>query len=217
MTLPQYKRTASTRDRLLYVACGIFSEKGYRDTTVAEICEAAQANIAAVNYHFGNKDSLYQQVWAHVLDVHVPLEPDPERLATRDGAVEQFFDYVVDRLEWLMRGDRLERLLRAEIVQPTGLVDDQREAAMQKTRQHFLDVINKIAESTLSADGIQLCCTSVLSQCRAFMALAELDHSAEANFEMPEEEIRAYARHVTTFSVAGIKALAAHETAAGAS
>lgn len=52
----------STRDRLLAAAIGVFAEKGYRDATVAEVCEAASANIAAVNYHFGSKEKLFRQV-----------------------------------------------------------------------------------------------------------------------------------------------------------
>ncbi len=215
MTIPQYNRNASTRERLLFVACGIFAEKGYRDTTVAEICDAAQANIAAVNYHFGNQDSLYQKVWAHILEQHVPLEIDNKRLATPEAAVELLYDCVVDRLEWLMRGDRLERLIRSEIVQPTGLVDELRENGMGMTRRHFETVISKIADGALDADGMELCCISVLSQCRIFMTLAQLDHSAEEDYKMAEEEIRAFARHVTTFSVAGIRALAKHGNGAG--
>lgn len=52
----------STRDRLLAAAIGVFAEKGYRDATVSEVCVAAKANIAAVNYHFGSKEKLFRQV-----------------------------------------------------------------------------------------------------------------------------------------------------------
>ena len=45
----------TTKDRLLAAACAVFADKGYRAATVVEICTAAEANIAAVNYHFGNK------------------------------------------------------------------------------------------------------------------------------------------------------------------
>lgn len=205
----QYKRTASTRDRLLHAACRIFAERGYRDTTVAEICDAAQANIAAVNYHFGNKDSLYQQVWAHVLDIHVPLDVDPDSIATREGAERQLSEYIMDRLEWLMRGDRLERLIRAEVVQPTGLVDEEREAGLRKTRRHFLEVIRRIGEGALDEDDVDLCCTSILSQCRAFTAFARLGQGKPGDYRLESDAVQAFARHVTVFSVAGIRALAA--------
>lgn len=48
-----------TKDRILEAAGPIFAEKGFRNATVREICQAAQANLAAINYHFGDKERLY--------------------------------------------------------------------------------------------------------------------------------------------------------------
>ena len=51
-----------TRDKLLDVAGRIFADRGYHAATIREICVAAGANIAAVNYHFGDKLGLYTEV-----------------------------------------------------------------------------------------------------------------------------------------------------------
>jgi AcrR family transcriptional regulator len=48
-----------TRQRLLDAAERIFAEKGYEGATVREIVTLANANIAAINYHFGDKERLY--------------------------------------------------------------------------------------------------------------------------------------------------------------
>ena len=53
----------TTKERLIQAASEIFATKGFRESTVAEICEKAEANIAAVNYHFGDKTKLYIEVW----------------------------------------------------------------------------------------------------------------------------------------------------------
>src|SRR5450631_2909703 len=50
-----------TRDKLLDVAGRIFADRGYRSATIREISIAAGANIAAVNYHFGDKLGLYTE------------------------------------------------------------------------------------------------------------------------------------------------------------
>ena len=49
----------ATRQHLLEAAGQVFADAGYRAATVREICERAGANIAAVNYHFGDKEQLY--------------------------------------------------------------------------------------------------------------------------------------------------------------
>ena len=52
----------ATRNKLLEAAGQVFAEHGYHSATVREICMRAGANVAAVNYHFGDKLELYTEV-----------------------------------------------------------------------------------------------------------------------------------------------------------
>jgi AcrR family transcriptional regulator len=51
-----------TRVRLLEAAGEEFADKGYELARVRAICDRAGANLAAVNYHFGDKEQLYLEV-----------------------------------------------------------------------------------------------------------------------------------------------------------
>lgn len=53
------------KSRLLEAAEEIFGEKGYDAASVREICARANANVAAINYHFGDKVRLYIEVVKH--------------------------------------------------------------------------------------------------------------------------------------------------------
>ncbi|MFT3760799.1 TetR/AcrR family transcriptional regulator [Thauera sp.] len=57
--LPQ----SETRDRILDAAERLFMEHGFEGTSMRMITSAANANLAAVNYHFGSKDALIQAVF----------------------------------------------------------------------------------------------------------------------------------------------------------
>jgi|SRR5664280_637658 len=52
----------ATRAQILQVAGRIFAAKGFERATSREVCIAAGINMAAVNYHFGGKDGLYDAV-----------------------------------------------------------------------------------------------------------------------------------------------------------
>jgi AcrR family transcriptional regulator len=52
-----------TKERILDAAEILFAQKGYQAVSVREITSAAECNLAAVNYHFGNKENLYLEVF----------------------------------------------------------------------------------------------------------------------------------------------------------
>ena len=53
---------AKTRERLIEAGTRLFAERGFKRVSVREICCEARANVAAVNYHFGDKLGLYREV-----------------------------------------------------------------------------------------------------------------------------------------------------------
>src|ERR1700749_925116 len=60
LTTPDNTGHVATREHLLEAAGEVFAEVGFRAATVRQICQRAGANIAAVNYHFGDKEELYR-------------------------------------------------------------------------------------------------------------------------------------------------------------
>ncbi|PLX45301.1 MAG: hypothetical protein C0609_03445 [Deltaproteobacteria bacterium] len=57
----------TTQERLLAAGTALFSKKHYSETSTREIAEAADANVAAINYHFGSKENLYKEVIRKVI------------------------------------------------------------------------------------------------------------------------------------------------------
>jgi AcrR family transcriptional regulator len=51
-----------TREALIEAAAIVFAEKGYEGGSVRDITRRANANQAAINYHFGGKEGLYREV-----------------------------------------------------------------------------------------------------------------------------------------------------------
>ena len=66
-----------TRDRLLHAAGDEFARNGFERASVRSICDAAEANVSAVKYHFGSKHELYLAVWDVAATQMVSAEPMP--------------------------------------------------------------------------------------------------------------------------------------------
>lgn len=66
-----------TKSRILDAAEELFMEHGFEATSLRLITAAATVNLAAVNYHFGSKEELFQTVLTRRLD---PMNQDRMRL-----------------------------------------------------------------------------------------------------------------------------------------
>src|SRR3954471_13629244 len=59
---------AGTKSRILDAAEQLFMEHGFEATSLRQLTSAAGVNLAAVNYHFGSKEELFQAVLTRRLD-----------------------------------------------------------------------------------------------------------------------------------------------------
>lgn len=60
--------SAGTKTRILDAAEILFMEHGFEATSLRSLTAAASVNLAAVNYHFGSKEELFQAVLTRRLD-----------------------------------------------------------------------------------------------------------------------------------------------------
>ena len=81
LLLPMPSRvTAPTKDRILDAAEGLFMEHGFEATSLRQITALAEVNLAAVSYHFGSKEDLFEAVLTRRLD---PMNQERVALLTR--------------------------------------------------------------------------------------------------------------------------------------
>jgi AcrR family transcriptional regulator len=83
MATPQLRlvdsRTSATKEKILDAAEALFMEHGFEATGLRQITTSAGVNLAAVHYHFGSKEELFQAVLTRRLD---PM--NQERVALLD-------------------------------------------------------------------------------------------------------------------------------------
>ncbi len=60
--------SVNTKERILSAAEQLFAESGFSGTSLRQLTKMADVNLAAVNYHFGSKENLIQEVFRRHLD-----------------------------------------------------------------------------------------------------------------------------------------------------
>ena len=81
MSVTSHKQGPETRERILDAAEALFTVHGFEATSMRMITGQAKVNLAAVNYHFGSKDALIQEVFQRRLS-----DLNRRRLAALDAA-----------------------------------------------------------------------------------------------------------------------------------
>ena len=114
----------NTKTRILIAASRVFSQKGYENTTVQDICTACDANIAAVNYHYKSKENLYRKVWTHLYKIN---EEANKELFRDDLDPElQLRQFVSNRIKSTMDEGELgylSKLISYELNSPSSSYD----------------------------------------------------------------------------------------------
>src|SRR5580704_7357725 len=112
-----------TRQRLLEAGGEVFAPKGFKAATVRESCNKAGANVASVNYHFGDKEKLYVEVlrFSHAC----AEERHPAAFGVSDGSCPEerlraFIVAFVHRVFDTGRPAWHGKLMSREMVEPTG-------------------------------------------------------------------------------------------------
>lgn len=128
----QDNRLSDTRARILDAAERLFMAHGYDGTSMRQITSEAGVNLAAVNYHFGSKEALIQEVFRRRLNWlnEERMRALDELEATADGQplkpsqiVDAFFGTMIRMAEDEERGGLIFlRLLGRTLTEPSDFI-----------------------------------------------------------------------------------------------
>ena len=158
---------ADIRDRILVAAGPIFAERGFRATTVREICAAANVNIASVNYYFGDKQQLYVETIRlarnrRAEDVPIPQRPLGTSPQTR---LKDFVLTILSRMGAMTDPPWETRLMMREVVEPSAACS---ELVEDYFRPHFEMLLSILSEQTAAGTSetlIRKIGFSIIGQC----------------------------------------------------
>jgi len=199
-----------TRDRLLREAAQLFADQGFRKVTVREICRAAGANVAAINYHFGDKLGLYRDVLQSAIDVMRSTSEAARRAGEGLPPDEQLRCFIHVFLERVLANGGVTwiyRLVHREMTDPTPAIDELVEQGIRPRIEYLARIVMDVAECERDNPLVMHCVASIQAQSVFYMP-NPIAARIGVKSALTAEEIDAIADHITAFSLAGIHAVA---------
>lgn len=201
------KDAQETRQRLLAAAAEVFAQKGYWEATHAEICQKAQANIAAVNYHFGSKEKLYIEAWRHAFERSIQAYPPDGGVRPDATAPERLRGHILALMRRMSDPENREiEIVHKEMANPTGLLGEAIEGMMEPMRRDLYGIIRELVGSDADEEQSHFCEISVIGQCFGPMLhLRARKAGMPVPAGRPQITVEHLADHITRFSLAGIQ------------
>jgi len=206
---PQRREEADvqTRERLVESAAALFAASGYAKVSVREICAAANANIAAVNYHFGGKTGLYEQVLRRAIAVMQATTSEAIEAGARRHPREQLRTYlsIFMRRVFAGRDSWIHQMMMRELADPTPALDMVVAEVIKPRMEYLSRIIAELLDAQPTDTRVRLCAVGVQAQCLAVLRSGFSDRLGMIRVD--ESTIDDVAEHIARFSLGGIRAV----------
>lgn len=201
-----------TRRRLLQAAGEVFAEKGLPSSTIKEITERAGANIAAINYHFRDKNELYAEVIRRIEIEAAVLIPSPDSLS---GDARARFRQFVRHVTLAMLGrdqPAWERVILArELSWPSPAMRSLLNNVAGPLHRMLAEIVAELMGCSPTSEKVAHVSASTLGQCVYY-----LQHRSQLQNLFPQFKsdptAETIANHIADFSLAGVMALAENKS-----
>src|SRR5579864_2408691 len=194
-----------TKDRLLQAAGEEFAEKGFEGATVRSICARAGANLAAVNYHFGDKKQLYLQaiMEAHRCGVEMPAE---EVFFTGTPA-EQLRRYIHHFLSHILAIQSTsgwhQNLMLQEMLRPTQASEVLVREVIRPKFERLLQVLQQVCPKA-DMRRLHVIAFGIIGQCLHYKMGKPISERLIGSEEYASLDLEYLTNQITTFSLAAL-------------
>lgn len=194
-----------TRGRLLAAAETVFAAEGFHHATIRSICTLANANIAAVNYHFRDKDGLYAAVLQNVFERARARAPLPPKDA---GSPEARLGAFIRAMLTRMLGDsddtHPEALIAREMIEPSAALDIIVDRMMRPVWNELRGIVREISGETDDRE-VDLLAMSVIGQLVAYKHCRAVVERLAGRTDFTPAGLSRLADHITRFSLAALR------------
>lgn len=195
--------------RIKAAALELFGDKGFKGTTIRDICKQADVSLALVNYHFRSKYDLYEQILIEA--VSSAFEANPlSAYISEDMTPEEKLRNLIRLLMHRLFGDTglgrtrsAVRLLAKELTNPSEVMDSIFDNYLSVMVKEFHNIIGDIL-NTDDKTVLMRFVSSIAGQCLHPLLAKDILARTGVEIASTREDIEKHAEHIYNFSLNGI-------------
>jgi len=203
----------NVKGRLLDSAESLFCERGFKGTSIRDIAASAGCNIASVNYYFGSKEKLYEEVWRrHLIPMRDARIASINKVMSQTGArpnledlLRSFADTFVGSMVDTSKSARLGKLMAREYIDSHLPTDMFLNEVMTPTITAMHSALVKTCPD-LNESKIMPVVFSLIGQLVHLVHVKTMLEQGGDDLKLPVFDSNEIIDHIVSFSAAGIHA-----------
>lgn len=196
----------TTRTRILDVAGEMFADRGFQATTVREICQSAGANVAAVNYYFGDKQKLYVESVKRAHRWHLDRASLPD-WSNDTPAIDKLRGFIHTFLLRIRSGPSdswQTRLMMRELKQQDETCVAVVEDSIRPQFEILVEILRELLPPETSEEKLHLTSFSIVGQCLFYHLADPVVRTLIEPAEYAGFHVDKLSRHITEFVLAAL-------------
>lgn len=198
-----------TRHRLLYEALRLFSEQGFAKTSIRAIAQAAQVNVSAISYYFGDKEGLYRAAFFETScqeNMQAMLAPFSAPELGLEAALRLYYQVMLAPLQEGAAAQQSMRLYLREMLEPTGLWQEEIAHRLRPTYEAMWRVLCRHVGVTEVDEGIRWLALAINGMPIHLQAVQEVVQTLNPELGAPEQQVLPAVEAFTAYAVALVAA-----------
>jgi len=197
------------KERIVNAALELFGEKGFKATTIREICKKADVSLALVNYHFRNKKTLYDEIVQATINEAFDAVSVTDFIKEEMSAEEKLKNairLILHRMigpKGLGNSPAKVRIVLMEMTNPTDTMEKIFEKHISKIIMLISSIVRELTGEVEQEKVIRFV-SSIAGQCMHPLFAKEILAKSGLTIKSTDEDIEKHAEHIYQFSLNGI-------------
>jgi AcrR family transcriptional regulator len=177
---------------------------------VRDICCRADVNVASVNYYFGSKQELYNDVCRYSCGAEgeAPRVFPIDEKETSEGKLSSFIHQFMKTVLLSGSSSLQGRIMAREMMEPTPALQIIVQEIIRPRQEQLSAIIREVLGDGADEALLRRCCFSIVGQCLYYRFARVVAQELQPSLEFNEKTVAEVSQHIHLFTLQALLGIA---------